>query len=183
MFLRFRVIRNSLQDAVENVLWAIADCLPFEEALAVWESALRKGLVSIEAMRRLPLSPAGRRLCAQATPWSDSGLESFVGPRLRWLGVSITPQVWVCGHRIDFLIGARLALQIDGGHHVGAQRAADIAHDAQLMLLRYHVIRVGYFQVVDAWHEVQDLVMRAVAQGLHRADGDARRRSRGDRAF
>jgi hypothetical protein len=28
-------------------------------------------------------------------------------------------------------------------------------------------VRVGYFQVVERWHEVQDVIMRAVAQGLH----------------
>lgn len=167
---------NALEDAVENVLWAVAQCLPFEEALATWESALRKGLASLESLRRLPLQPAARRLCEAARPWSDSGLESFVPPRLRWLGVSIIPQVWIREHRIDFLIGDRLALQVDGAHHVGPQRESDIAHDAQLMLLGYHVIRVGYFQVVDRWHEVPDLVMRAVAQGLHRADRDFRRR-------
>lgn len=46
---------------------------------------------------------------------------------------------------------------------------SDIAHDAELMLLGYHVIRVGYSQVVDRWHEVQALIMRAVAQGVHLA--------------
>lgn len=167
---------DALVDPIENVLWAVAQCLPFEEALATWESALRKGLASLESLRRLPLQPAARRLCEAARPWSDSGLESFVPPRLRWLGVSIIPKVWIREHRIDFLIGDRLALQVDGAHHVGPQRESDIAHDAQLMLLGYHVIRVGYFQVVDRWHEVQDLVMRAVAQGLHRADRDFRRR-------
>lgn len=58
-------------------------------------------------------------------------------------------------------------LQIDGGHHVGEQREADIEHDAQLMLLGYHVIRVGYRQVIDRWDSVHDLIVRAVAQGLH----------------
>ena len=79
----------------------------------------------------------------------------------------ITPQVWLAGHRVDFLIGDRLVLQIDGSTHVGAQRDSDIRHDAQLMLLGYHVIRVGYDQVVNRWHEVQSHVQRAVAQGLH----------------
>lgn len=167
---------DALIDPIENVLWAVAQCRPYEEALATWESALRKGLVSLEEMRRLPLPPAARLLCESATPWSDSGLESFVPPRLRWLGLTIVPQVWIQGHRVDFLIGERLALQIDGAHHVGDQREVDIAHDAALALLGYHVVRVGYFQVVGRWHEVQDLIMRAVAQGLHRADGDSRRR-------
>ncbi len=37
------------------------------------------------------------------------------------------------------------------------------------MLLGYRVIRVTSVQVTQRWHEVQDLIMRAVAQGLHRA--------------
>ncbi len=160
---------DSAVDHVENVLWAVAVCRPEEIAIAIWESAVRRGLTSVEAMRRLPLPPAARRVCAQTTPWSDSGLESFIPPRLRWLGVAIIPQVWIAGHRIDFLIGDRIALQIDGGTHVGAQREQDIAHDAALMLLGYHVIRVGYTQIVERWHEVQDIIMRAVAQGLHLA--------------
>jgi very-short-patch-repair endonuclease len=70
---------------------------------------------------------------------------------------------------VDFLIGDRLVLQTDGGTHVGAQRAADIRHDAELMLRGYHIIRVGYDQVVYDWPGVQALIMQAVAQGLHRA--------------
>ena len=80
----------------------------------------------------------------------------------------MTPQVWIAGHHVDFLIGDRLVLQIDGGHHVGAQREADVLHDAHLMSMGYHVIRVGYGQVVGRWHEVQDLITRAIAKGLHR---------------
>jgi very-short-patch-repair endonuclease len=122
----------------------------------------------VQALRRLSLSPAARRLAEQVTPFSDSGLESFAIPRLRWLRLPLRRQVWIAGRRADLLIGDRLVLQIDGGHHVGAQRQADIAHDAALMLLGYHVIRVGYGQMIDRWHEVQDSIMRAVAQGLHR---------------
>ena len=157
-----------LTDPIENVLTLVSTCQPYERALAIWESALQKGLVSLEALRGLDLPPAARRLCAEATPWSDSGLESFIPHRLRWLDVRVTPQVWIGGHHVDFLIGDRLVLQIDGGHHVGAQREADVLHDAQLMAMGYHVIRVGYGQVVGRWHEVQDLITRAVAQGLHR---------------
>jgi very-short-patch-repair endonuclease len=160
---------DALVDPIENVLVLVAVCQPFEAALAIWESALQQGLVSLEAMRRLALPPAARNLCDRAVPWSDSGLESFVVPRLRWMKLPIRPQAWIAGRRVDFLIGDRLVLQIDGGHHVGAQREADIEHDAQLMLLGYHPIRVGYRQVVERWHTVQDLIMRAVAQGLHRA--------------
>ena len=157
-----------LSDPIENVLGLVASCQPFESAFAVWESALNKGLVDVKALRRLELPPAARRLVDEVRPFSDSGLESFAIPRLRWLHLPLRQQVWIAGHVVDLLIGERLVLQMDGGHHVGAQRASDIAHDAALMLLGYHVIRVGYVQVVERWHEVQDLITRAVAQGLHR---------------
>jgi very-short-patch-repair endonuclease len=158
---------DALVDPVDNVLGLVASCQPFETALAVWESALNKGLVDLHGLRRLKLPPAGRRLAEEVTPFADSGLESFAIPRLRWLRLPMRRQVWIRDRRVDLLIGDRLVLQIDGGHHVGAQREADIAHDAQLMLLGYHVIRVGYGQMIDRWHEVQDAIMRAVAQGLH----------------
>ena len=79
------------------------------------------------------------------------------------------PQIWILGHRVDFLIGERLVVQIDGGHHVGSQRTSDIAHDAALMAAGYHVIRLSYEQIIDDWPTVQDMIARAVAAGLHLA--------------
>ncbi len=159
---------DALVDPIENVLVLVAACQPFEAAFAVWESALRQAIVDREAMERLPLPAVARKILAAALPFSDSGLESFVVPRLAWMKIPLVPQVWLAGHRVDLLIGERLVLQIDGGHHVGEQRESDIEHDAQLTLLGYHVIRIGYWQIVERWHTVQDLIMRAVAQGLHR---------------
>lgn len=160
---------HALVDPIENVLVIVARCQPFEAALTIWESALRQGLVDRATLARYPLPPAARELLDAADVYSDSGLETLVVPRLRWLGLPLRRQIWIAGHRVDLLIGERLALQIDGGHHVGAQRDEDIRHDAALRLMGYHVIRVSYTQVVDRWEQVQDLVMRAVAQGLHRA--------------
>lgn len=159
---------DMLTDTVENVLALAASCQPFETALTIWESALSKGFVDRQVLGRLTLTPAARRVLEEAQPFADSGLETLAIPRLRWLRLPLRRQVWIAGHRVDLLIGERLVLQIDGGHHVGAQRESDIDHDARLMLMGYHVIRVGYWQVVDRWPEVQDVIMRAVAQGLHR---------------
>lgn len=160
---------DALTDSTENMLALVAECLPHEQALAVWESALDRRLVTLPELRRLPFRGRARGMLAVASPFSGSGLESFVPPRLAWLRLPIVPQAWIAGHRVDFLIGERLILQIDGGTHIGAQRDSDIRHDAALMLLGYHVIRVGYDQVVNRWHEVQHVVMTAVAQGLHLA--------------
>lgn len=160
---------DALVDPIENVLVTVARCQPVEPALVIWESALRRQLTSREVLGRLDLPPAARQLWAQAAPFSDSGLETILPLRLRWLGVPLQQQVWLLGRPVDLLIGERLVVQIDGGHHVGRQRAADIEHDARLMLHGYHVIRVTYAQVVDDWPHVHGLIATAVAQGLHRA--------------
>ena len=135
----------------------------------MWNSALNKGLVLLPALRRLPLKERARRVAEHASPFADSGLETVVPARLRWLRLPLRRQIWIQGHRIDHLLGDRLVLQIDGSSHVGAQRQEDIRHDAALMLMGYHVIRVGYFQVIDDWPSVQDMLMTAIAQGLHLA--------------
>jgi very-short-patch-repair endonuclease len=159
---------DALEDSIVNALAYVAACQPFEKALVVWESAARKELVVRETLAKLPFGPQGRRILAEMSWFSDSGLESGVIPRLRWLRVPMRPQISIAGHRVDLLIGDRLVLQIDGGHHVDAQRTEDNRHDAMLMLMGYHVIRVSYHQVVNRWHEVQDMIATAIAQGLHR---------------
>jgi very-short-patch-repair endonuclease len=159
---------GALEDGILNALVIVAGCQPYEAALAVWDSAINRGLVTKMELARLPLRPAARRVLDAATPFSDSGLETIFAIRLRWLRLPIRAQIWILEHHVDFLIGERLVVQIDGGHHVGLQRAQDVAHDAALTLLGYHVIRVTYPQIIDRWHEVQELIMRAIAQGLHR---------------
>lgn len=160
---------DSLTDEIENVLAIVAACRPHEVALAIWESALRQGLVDSRALARLDFGPEARRIRDEADPFADSGLETLVVPRLRWMRLPLRRQIWIAGRPVDLLIGDRLVLQIDGGHHVGAQREADIAHDAELALLGYHVIRVGYAAIIDDWPAVQARLMRAVAQGFHLA--------------
>jgi len=160
---------DALVDPIENVLAAVTACEPFEQALATWESALNKNLVTLESLRRFTWKPRARRILDQATPFADAGLETYLRPRLRWLRLPIRVQTWIHGHRVDVLIGARLVVQIDGGTHVGAQRNEDNRHDAELRLMGYHVIRVGYQQVMNEWEHVQDVIMRAVAQGMHLA--------------
>lgn len=159
---------DSLVDSIENVLAIVADCERRERALATWESAFNRGLVERAAFERLPLKAVARDLLADAWPFADAGLETYVRLRLRWLRIPLYFQTWIAGHRVDALIGDRLVLQIDGSTHVGAQRSEDIRHDAELKMLGYHVIRVGYQQVMEQWHVVQDVIMHAVAQGLHR---------------
>lgn len=160
---------DSCEDSLENALVIISKCQLYESALSTWESALRGGAVDPGVLGRLPLPPAARRLLDDARPFADAGTETILRTRLRWLKVPITPQVWILGHTVDFLIGDRLVIQIDGGHHVGPQRTSDIAHDALLKLHGFHVIRVGYDQLMNHWPEVQRIILAAIGQRLHLA--------------
>lgn len=160
---------DALEDSIENALILIARCQPYEDALATWESALRMRMVDPGVFARVRLPPSARRLLADATPFADAGTETILRTRLAWLRLPLTPQVWLFGHRVDFVIGERLVIQIDGGHHVGAQRSRDIAHDTELMLRGYHVIRIGYDQLMNQWASVQAQILAAVAQRLHLA--------------
>lgn len=160
---------DALEDAVVNALVLLATCQPYESALAAWESAMRMQLVDVDTLRGLALPPDARRMLADARPFADAGGETIVFTRLRWLGLPMRRQVFLAGHRVDLLIGDRLIVQIDGGHHVDAQRLIDNEHDARLRLMGYHVIRVGHWQILDDWATVQDLILTAIAQSLHLA--------------
>lgn len=160
---------DALEDSIENALILVAKCQRHENALATWESAVRQRLVDVDVLGRVALPPAARRVLEELTPFADAGTETILRTRLSWLPVPLTPQVWVLGHRVDFVIGDRLVLQIDGGHHVGAQRTRDIEHDALLTLHGYHVIRIGYDQLMNHWPTLQSRILAAIAQGLHRA--------------
>ncbi|MDN3446016.1 DUF559 domain-containing protein [Microbacterium sp. APC 3901] len=161
---------DSREDSLENALILVAGCQPYESALATWESAMRQSLIAPGILERAPLPPAARRLLADARQFADSGTESIFQVRLRWLGIPVVPQVWILGHRVDFVIGERLVVQIDGGHHVGEQRTSDIAHDALLTLHGYHVIRIGYGQLIGHWAQVQQVILTAIGQRLHLAE-------------
>lgn len=160
---------GTLVDPIENVLDCVAYCQPHDAALAVWDSALQKGLTDYLTLASLPLGFRARRLLEETTPFADSGLETFFRTRLSWLKLPIRSQTWLYGHRVDFLIGDRLIVQIDGKQHSGAQRTEDMQYDAILRARGYHIIRVNYALVVHHWPGVQDQILRAVSRGLHLA--------------
>ncbi|MHA3723377.1 endonuclease domain-containing protein [Leucobacter sp. HY1910] len=157
----------ALVDSLENALNYVAHCQPYEEAFAVWESALRRELVSRETLLQLPLHGAALQLANECSVFSDSGLESFVLRRLRALRLKVIPQAWILGHHVDFLVEDWLVLQIDGAQHEGAQRDSDNAHDSVLKLAGYVVIRLSYRMVMHRWATAQGLIMQHLAQGRH----------------
>lgn len=158
----------ALEDTVGNVLATVAHCQPVEDAIAVWDSALNKRLVVRGYLESLPLSKRAKYVLAGTSQFADSGLETYFRVRMRWIRIPIRAQTWLIGKRVDFLLGERLVVQIDGSTHVGPQRDADNAHDAALASAGYTVLRFGYTQIINDWPAVQDAVMQAVNVGRHK---------------
>ncbi|MFE1645807.1 endonuclease domain-containing protein [Microbacterium sp. P01] len=159
-----------LLSSVEDALSHIAQCLPYDAALAVWESAIRVEKLHVDAIRTIPWRTlAARSLAEDVQGLADSGLEMLVVIPLRRTGLRIRQQVVIARRPVDVLVGERLVIQIDGYefHSSSAQRAKDIAHDAELRLRGYTVLRFSYAQIVHNWPAVEAVVRRAVAARLH----------------
>lgn len=162
----------TLAAGVEDALQHIAGCLPADDALALWESAVRVEKLSPEYLRSIAwTSTAARELAEAVTGLADSGLETLVVTPLRRWGVHVRQQVWLAGRPVDVLVGERLVIQIDGWqfHSSAAQRAKDIAHDAELRLRGFTVLRFGYAQVVHDREAVLRVIRQSIAARLHLA--------------
>ncbi len=163
---------RSAEEPLLNVLFHAARCLETPDALAVWESALHlQRITAVELARVKWRSSRAERLASVASSLSDSGVETHFLWLMREVGVDVRQQVWVDGHPLDGLIGEFLAVQIDGfEHHSSApDRRRDIRADARLALRGYTVLRFDYYQLLFEPDEVQQTVLAAIAQGLHRA--------------
>lgn len=159
-----------LEASVEDALAHIARCLSHEEALVIWESAVKVEHLDLESVRAVRWPDAASRHCANTIRgMSDSGLETIFVVRLSPWGVPLRQQVLLAGHRVDVLIGTHLVVQLDGFafHSSSADRTRDVAHDAQLRLRGYTVLRFTYAQVVHDWAHVETTVAAAIARGLH----------------
>ncbi|WP_431074026.1 endonuclease domain-containing protein [Microbacterium phyllosphaerae] len=159
-----------LTASVEDALAHIASCCSREDARVIWESAIRMERLDIEALRLVEWrEPRSRILAEEVVGLSDSGLETIVVVRLSGWGVPLRQQVQLAGHRVDIVIGSHLVVQIDGyAHHSSsAQRGSDVAHDAELRLRGYTVLRFSYSQIVHGWEDVERTLQAAIARGLH----------------
>ncbi|MGV9194849.1 endonuclease domain-containing protein [Microbacterium sp. MC2] len=163
---------RSLETSVEDALAHIALCQPREVALVLWEAAVRCETVTPESLRTVPWrTRAARELADTVQGLSDSGLETLLVVPLRRWGMRVRQQVKLAGRLVDLLVGDRLVIQIDGWefHSSSAQRTRDIAHDAELRLRGYTVLRFSYAQVVHDRDATLATIRRAVASQLHRA--------------
>lgn len=163
---------HSVEDPLIDVLFHVARCQARRDAFAVWESAVRLGMVEPAELARVTWrSSAATDIAEHLSALSDSGLESIFVHGVRALGLAVRQQVLIDGHPLDAVIGDRLLVQLDGfEHHSSAQdRRRDIRADTRLALRGHTTLRFDWYQVLFDWAFVERSLLLAVAQGLHLA--------------
>lgn len=152
--------------SVADALADLESCGPFESFAVALDSALHLSLVAAEhelAQRHAATGVIG--LC-------ESGIETLFWLRLPALRRRIRRQVLIPGvGRVDFLIGSRLVVEVDGSEYHTSPNAfeRDRARDAHLARLGYRVVRFSYRQIMHEWGTVAATISVLVAQGEHRA--------------
>lgn len=162
---------------VADCLRSVARCADAETAVAVFDTALTAGLVTLRELRAiLSGQPVNvRRRWMLARPGSDSGVESIVRQRLQARGHVVEQQVHVAGvGRVDMRIDGELFLEIDGFafHRDREAFERDRVRDARLAARGSPRLRVSAAQVADDWPAVLDAVDRVLA---HSANSQERR--------
>lgn len=140
----------------------------------VLESALRQGRLSSADLQWLGqhTNAQAREAIEFARRDADSGLESLFRWRLRKHGLSVrTQQAIVSVGRVDFVIGERLIVEVDGAlnHDSVWHRHKDLVRDAHAAAWGYVTLRFDYAMVVHDWDTVELAILGLVDRGLHRA--------------
>jgi len=100
----------------------------------------------------------------------ESGTEFMFWVRLSRLHSRMRRQVWIDGvGRVDFLIGEKLVVEIDGYTHHGGRDEfeADRHRDAMLSAAGYRGLRFSHQLVFGSWARVEAAVWAAIARGDH----------------
>lgn len=100
----------------------------------------------------------------------ESGIETLFRVRMLHRLPPLRPQVTIPGvGRVDFLVGARLVVELDGQAFHDSESAFenDRRRDAELSRRGFRVLRFSYRQVLDHWPSVEAAVLAAVARGDH----------------
>lgn len=157
---------------VRSVLRQILRCQGVEVFFVALESALRQRRLSKAdiAWLRGHTNAAARDAIAFARTDADSGLESLLRWRLRRHGLSVrTQQSIVSVGRVDFVIGRRLIVEVDGApnHDGESHRHKDLVRDAHAAAWGFVTLRFDYALVVHDWETVELAILSHVDRGLH----------------
>jgi very-short-patch-repair endonuclease len=157
------------ESALESIRQTFAVCDP-DLAVAMADSAVRLGLVTIDSVRTLLLRLPQRfhMLGPAIDGCTDSGLESIVRLWLLTTGLPFMLHARILGLEVDFLIGRSLVVETDGrDFHTGAAFEVDRERDLATGSRGYVTIRLSYRQIMENWPGCVARIAAAIARGDH----------------
>ena len=162
---------RTLAGPVDCLIALLADC-GARDGFAAVESALHNGIITEREWHRIRQSLPGGLVRALGQPGrvSESGGESLLLFDLRGAGIRVRQQVSIRGvGRVDFLIGERLIVEVDGAEfHTGRRDfEEDRRRDASAAALGYRVLRFSHAQLERGDAVVLAAIRAAVARGDH----------------
>ena len=151
---------------------ATARCCDVDELFAVLERAVMRGTprAELESLSAFAGAKFRTALAALSPPYlSGSGVESLVKFRLRQLRLVFRQQVQIGDYRVDFLIGRRMVLEVDGLAYHGdrTQFRTDRERDRYLQSRGYLVLRFTADEVLWNWPWCEAEIMRFVRSRQH----------------
>lgn len=157
-----------------RILRQVLLCRGIEEFFVTLESARRKELLTASGLAwlRARVGPEARKAIAYSRDDADSGLESLLRWRLEPHGLAVRTQVEIVSvGRVDFVIGERLIVEVDGApnHDGESHRHRDLVRDANAATWGYVTLRFDYAMVVHDWPTVELAILAHVDRGLHLA--------------
>lgn len=157
-----RLAADQVAGGVTTPLRTFVDCarsLPFDEALAIADSALRSGLLSADDLAGIDVRGAGagavRRVLRHADPRATNPFESVLRALCIEAGLEVEPQVALdlgtgVVHPDLVCVTLRVALEADSWTHHATRRAhtRDCARYNLLVLRGWRVLRFTWEQVM-----------------------------------
>lgn len=125
--------------------------------------------IDLEELRLLAPASA-KTVLARVDGVCESGIETVLWHRLTEMRLPVQRQVVIDGvGRVDFLVGDRLVIEVDGrSHHLGAEFESDRDRDAELGRRGRRVLRFSYLQIMTRLDQVEAAVRAAVRRRDHR---------------
>jgi very-short-patch-repair endonuclease len=166
--------------SVADSLRSVVQCADEETAVAVLDTALGAGLVTLGRLSAIFAgeSRRARDVAARARPGSDSGVESIVRQRLASAGHIVEQQVAVPGvGRVDLRVNGILLVEIDGfAYHASSEAfERDRARDTALVVSGARRLRFSATQVLREWGYVAEAIHSVLATPEGRRDAPPER--------
>ncbi|MGI9156304.1 MAG: hypothetical protein ACR2FG_06660 [Marmoricola sp.] len=173
-----RIVEPGVTTAIRTVL-DCATALPFDEALAVADSALRhEDVTPQELLAAVDGSPnrgkaRRRRVVLAADPRADNPFESVLRAMALDAGLDVVPQVpiyiphrWVRPDLLDERRGIALEAESFTWHGERSQLMTDCHKYDELTMLGLTVLRFGWEQVVLQQQWARDVLVRVSGTGV-----------------